>query len=688
MSSEFLEKIRNILEHLLELFIFILITSIMLGSLHVHAAESWSLKSNYGQYDIDYDYTDHNNRNCHTYIHLYLNDNQLFYGFIMSDEKLSEKPYMEYHSYRLYAYSLKSNNDPYIYSDSNAYPKFFTDYNEDISSAFQVLDTYYLYDGSDMYHYGGSSNFVINDIQFTHALKPDPSNGEWINVNFSLPLPVFDSVESMKKYCLTGDTSGIINGSSIDNPDFEDTAYAFTGFTANNKMTASWTGTTERSYLQDQEVEEYVRVNYYFADKEAQDTIKQADAYPDEFATADKTLMIDVSGLKPDDENWFLRYIRITPCYRQAGLGAWGDFYHGSDVFVYFDVNGKIESIVQNSVPTDGEVIGNNISLIGFRYDTSFHAEFVDVWSNAVNCSAFDLGGSQYLSLGVKALYYNGQSKDIDFVSLDRKNLVWDKTFDSFKTFNGSGIKQLFFTPYVKTGVNNPWNKGNSIVIDFDVNGNATSSFDTGDDGTVHLSDFKLTGVVWNKPMLAYGTITWAGTTANSDMSIVPDSDTLVVCSYPVYDSSLNESYETYDTATIGKGSIRVYIDSLIDKYSNAGKTWNGEMWLTPCYKKGGVLYMGEPVIVNCTKGTVSDIEVDESTGTANQVDKTDENKSYADAILSSGNNFFSIVKGLIASMQQLPELIATLFSFLPGWVNALIAGSIFVIFVCRILGR
>ena len=143
------------------------------------------------------------------------------------------------------------------------------------------------------------------------------------------------------------------NKPDIDNPDFEDTAYAFTGFTANNKMTATWTGTTERSYLQDQEVEEYVRVNYYFADKEAQDTIKQADAYPDEFATADKTLTIDVSGLKPDDENWFLRYIRITPCYRQAGLGAWGDFYHGSDVYVYFDVKGNIEKVIQKSKPTD-----------------------------------------------------------------------------------------------------------------------------------------------------------------------------------------------------------------------------------------------------------------------------------------------------------------------------------------------
>lgn len=659
MSSEFLEKIRKIIVILFVLFISILNTWIAFCSLPVYAAES----------------TASNKKIVQDHFYKYDGDS-LYFKYIVNDDRLdihTEWEKTDFSSSSKYAILIYSNTDGDLYITGLEYT------------------------GSDSVY-----SFVIpyGSTRYTPLLAywymtSDDSPKYWIYNNFVTNLPVLymDKYDQavLLDYFKNGNDDLVVSpggGGSIDNPDFEDAAYAFTGFTANNKMTATWTGTTERSYLQDQEVEEYVRVNYYFADKEAQDTIKQADAYPDEFSTADKTLTIDVSGLKPDDENWFLRYIRITPCYRQAGLGVWGDFYHGSDVFVYFDVNGKIESIVQNSVPTDGEVIGNNISLIGFRYDTSFHAEFVDVWSNAVNCSAFDLGGSQYLSLGVKALYYNGQSKDIDFVSLDRKNLVWDKTFDSFKTFDGSGIKQLFFTPYIKTGVNNPWNKGNSIVIDFDVNGNATSSFDTGDDGTVHLSDFKLTGVVWNKPMLAYGTITWAGTTANSDMSIVPDSDTLVVCSYPVYDSSLNESYETYDTVTIGKGSIRVYIDSLIDKYTNAGKTWNGEMWLTPCYKKGGVLYMGEPVIVNCTKGTVSDIEVDESTGTANQVDKTDENKSYADAILSSGNNFFSIVKGLIASMQQLPDLIATLFSFLPGWVNALIAGSIFVIFVCRILGR
>ena len=119
------------------------------------------------------------------------------------------------------------------------------------------------------------------------------------------------------------------NGGSIDNPDFEDTAYAFTGFTANNKMTATWTGTTERSYLKDEDVEEYVRVSYGFAAKDAPDSIKQVDNDSTEYSTAAKSLTVKVSDLVPDDDSWFLRYVQVVPCYRQAGLGAWGDFYHG-----------------------------------------------------------------------------------------------------------------------------------------------------------------------------------------------------------------------------------------------------------------------------------------------------------------------------------------------------------------------
>lgn len=469
-----------------------------------------------------------------------------------------------------------------------------------------------------------------------------------------------------------------------DPPDTADESYCFTGFTMNSK-TARWTGTTERSFAKEVDVEEYVKVSYAWATTTEPDNLGELQSYDGEFPTNDKQLTLPWSEMEKGKIDFqFIRQVKIFPCYRVPHLA----YYIGQPVTIYYNADGTIDKIEQTTIPTDSETIGNDISLIGFRYDNSFHAEWVDVWSNGVNKSAFDLSGSQYLSLGVKAVYYDGSKSDIDFYSLDRKNLTWNKPFSDFKVNNGSPIKSLYFIPYTKTGVNNPWNKGNSTVVNFDENGNASSSFDTGDDGTVHLDDFKLTGVVWNKPVVKNGTITWTGTTPNSDLLFVPDSDTLVTATYPRYDANLNTSYETWSTTTIGKGSMKVNVDYLIDYYKNSELAWNGEMWLTPCYKKGGVLYMGEPVIINCLKGTVSDIVVDKDSGKAEQIDKTDQNKSDADSILNVGNQFYSIINGLIGSLQQLPALLTAIFGFLPSSIINLLYASFAVIIICRILGR
>lgn len=490
-----------------------------------------------------------------------------------------------------------------------------------------------------------------------------------------------DQVQAFLEHLLiTGDIKPI-NKADISNT--TDEAYTFTGFSINGK-TARWTGTTERSYLKDQAVEEYTTITYAWATTTEPDNIGTFQEYNGEFPTSAKQLKLPWSDMESGKVDFqFIRQVNITPCYRVPGA-----FYHGQAVKIFFKPDGTVDKIEQVTIPSDSETIGNDISLIGFRYDSSFHAEWVDVWSNGANKSAFDLSGSQYLSLGIKAVYYDGSKIDIDFFSLDRTDLTWDKTFSDFKENNGSPIKSLYFTPYAKTGVNNPWNKGNSTVVNFDENGNPSSSFDTGDDGTVHLNDFKLTGVVWNKPVVQSGTITWTGTTPNSDLLFIPDSDTLVVATYPRYDSDMNTSYETWSTTTIGKGSMKVNVDYLIDYYKNSDLAWNGEMWLTPCYKKGGVLYMGEPVIINCLKGTVSDIVVDEDSGKAEQVDKTDQNKSDADSILNVGNQFYSIINGLIGSLQQLPALLTAIFGFLPSSIINLIYASFAVIIICRILGR
>ena len=469
-----------------------------------------------------------------------------------------------------------------------------------------------------------------------------------------------------------------------DPPDTADESYCFTGFTMNSK-TARWTGTTERSFAKEVDVEEYVKVSYAWSTTTEPDNLGELQPYDGEFSTSDKRLTLPWSEMENGKTDFqFIRQVKIFPCYRVPHLA----YYIGQPVTIFYNADGTIDKIEQSTIPSDSETIGNDISLIGFRYDNTFHAEWVDVWSNGANKSAFDLSGSQYLSLGIKAIYYDGSKADIDFYSLDRKKLTWDKAFSDFKENNGSPIKSLYFTPYTKTGVNNPWNKGNSTVVNFDENGNTSSSFDTGDDGTVHLDNFKLTGVVWNKPVVKNGTITWTGTTPNSDLLFVPDSDTLVTATYPRYDVDLNTSYETWSTTTIGKGSMKVNVDYLIDYYKNSELAWNGEMWLTPCYKKGGVLYVGDPVVINCLKGTVSDIVVDKDSGKAEQVDKTVQNKSDADSILNVGNQFYSIINGLIGSLQQLPALLTAIFGFLPSSIINLLYASFAVIIICRILGR
>ena len=353
MSSEFLEKIRNILEHLFELFIFILIMLITFGSLHVHAAESGIPIFKYTQVapgswtktttcllseSCDFDvFCFGDPTGSHNMYVAYINPSSTLY--------YNESSYMVYDDGK----EVTNNPNPQF----NQYPtKHYTRYS--------LSNGVVIYINS----IGGSSN------QYTY----DSSDKFYNFINLSAPSNKDAMQAFLESYYVDKTlTPDKIYGSSIDNPDFEDTAYAFTGFTANNKMIATWTGTTERSYLQDQEVEEYVRVNYYFADKEAQDTIKQADAYPDEFATADKTLTIDVSGLKPDDENWFLRYIRITPCYRQAGLGAWGDFYHGVDCKVYFNQDGSIDKIVRDFPQGSGDYSYKHI-FTSDKYSTDIPA--------------------------------------------------------------------------------------------------------------------------------------------------------------------------------------------------------------------------------------------------------------------------------------------------------------------------
>ena len=616
MSSEFLEKIRNVIVILLVLFISILNTWIAFCSLPVHAAGTWTLSSNVGNHTlvVSYYYNDLFRQSTYS---IPLEDNNYFYAVSFTGKKNING----WNQLGLYAYKIDGSGDPFKYNFSDA--------------RISVLNHNEQKDGSFIDSEGGLSSTI--EMWF---VPEDHSSSSERGYSYVTSLPFFESVNAMKNYCLTGDKSGLLNGGSIDNPDFEDTAYAFTGFTANNKMTATWTGTTERSYLKDQEVEEYVRVNYYFADKEAQDTIKQADAYPDEFATADKTLTIDVSGLKPDDENWFLRYIRITPCYRQAGLGAWGDFYHGDPSYVYFNQDGSIDRIdapyIKGELSTDMErpVIVLHEAANGNPTESDYsYFEF----NNAQSDYFFEMKGRWYTT------------NDFD---LYRDKLVWKYKYSTLLKNN------------LSTWVSVSDNRSSVGRFQFDVLGKSS----------------------WDNLLSSYPVDdrNYIGGSYNLFNKITGYSDALETLKMLLKQPySLFNGYEVYvryfrydENGGIQYSKWTHFYNNLADSDGSSGSRLDDldNMYSENQSDKG------------LTDDELSDLE--NGGNSRNDLDAVPKNNYDYSSLENATMNFFDLLKNFGTMLGQFPSMVTDVFGFLPPWLIGLIALAIGAVIVCRFIGR
>lgn len=621
MKKETLEKIRNILEHLFEIFIFILIMLITFGSLSVHAAEANSFVLNTFKGDYKYSYSNtntasNNYRECFTgYLHF---TDKKFYAFVYDTETNASSD-----MFRLFYYDPGSGKVKVYQNDTKSTYNFPSGF-KDESAYFNI---YYVDQESNK---AWAHNYIC--AFYVQSYNTDPE--------ISSDLMIFNSESSMLSYCQAGDTSGLLNGGSIDNPDFEDTAYAFTGFTANNKMTATWTGTTERTYLQDQEVEEYVRVNYYFADKEAQDTIKQADAYPDEFATADKTLTIDVSGLKPDDDNWFLRYIRITPCYRQAGLGAWGDFYHGEPSYVYFNQDGSIDRIdapyIKGELSIDMErpVIVLHEAANGNPTESDFsYFEF----NNAQSDYFFEMKGRWYTT------------NDFD---LYRDKLVWKYKYSTLLKNN------------LSTWVSVSDNRSSVGRFQFDVLGKSS----------------------WDNLLSSYPVDdrNYIGGSYNLFNKITGYSDALETLKMLLKQPySLFNGYEVYvryfrydENGGIQYSKWTHFYNNLADSDGSSGSRLDDldNMYSENQSDKG------------LTDDELSDLE--NGGNSRNDLDAVPKNNYDYSSLENATMNFFDLLKNFGTMLGQFPSMVAAVFGFLPPWLIGLIAVAIGAVIVCRFIGR
>lgn len=598
---------------------------LLLFSLPVHAAESngWSLSSNAGIYKWEFIEIFEDDQTYMTKASMTLDasDQSYFYAFV----RLPSDSYTSGFEWRAVRYKIGQDYD--ISKDQNSL--FFT-------------ENPMLYEFS--YRFGKEST----DTQTDSVVRI--GDGEGVSLNFNnrkfhslavVPfLPCFESFDALRAFCVSGDSSGLLNGGSIDNPDFEDTAYAFTGFTANNKMTATWTGTTDRSYLQDQEVEEYVRVNYYFADKEAQDTIKQADAYPDEFATADKTLTIDVSGLKPDDENWFLRYIRITPCYRQAGLGVWGDFYHGEPSYVYFNQDGSIDKIdspyIKGELSSDMErpVIVLHEGANGNPTESDYsYFEF----NNAQSDYFFEMKGRWYTT------------NDFD---LYRDKLVWKYKYSTLLKNN------------LSTWVSVSDNRSSVGRFQFDVLGK--SSWDN------LLSLYP----VDDRNYIGGSYALFNKITGYSDAL-----ETLKMLLKQPY--SLFNGYEVYvryfrydENGGIQYSKWTHFYNNLADSEGSSGSRLDDL----------DNIYSENQSDKGLTDDELSDLE--NGGNSRNDLDAVPKNNYDYSSLENATMNFFDMLTNFGTMLGQFPSMVAAVFGFLPPWLIGFIAVAIGAVIVCRFIGR
>lgn len=608
MKRETLEKIRNILERLFELFIFILIILITFGSLHVHAAESSTIYT----YTLDL-YNDLPSKQ-HSEFHYTYNTP---YSKVVA-YRYQTSGNFEYYTVRYYD---QTDNGLFTLSDSVC--------------TWHSEGKFYMVDGLDYSDDNNSNHFAT-----TFQTGVSGSGSSAVTSTYKASFPVFDSMEHALAYCVSGDTTGILNGSSFDNPDFKDTAYAFTGFTANSKMTATWTGTTERSYLKDEDVEEYVRVSYGFAAKDAPDSIKQVDNDSKEYSTAAKSLTVKVSDLVPDDDSWFLRYVQVVPCYRQAGLGAWGDFYHGESSYVYFNADGSIDKIVapyvKGSLSADMErpVIVLHEAANGNPTESDYsYFEF----NNAREDYFFEMKGRWYTT------------NDFDIY---RDKLVWKYKYSTLLKND------------LSTWVTVADGKNSVGKFQFDILGK--SSWEN---------------LITSYPVDDRNYIGGSYALVNKITGYSDAVDTLKMLLKQPY--SLYNGYEVYvryyrydENGSIEYSKWTHFYNNLANSEGSSGSRLDDldNMYSENQSDKG------------LTDDDLSDLE---NTGNSrNDLDAVPKNNYDYSSLETATMNFFDLLTNYGSMLGQFPSMVTAVFGFLPVWLIGLIAVAIGAVIVCRFIGR
>lgn len=445
--------------------------------------------------------------------------------------------------------------------------------------------------------------------------------------------PIAESYEAAENYLLTGDTSGIVNGESDIDP--HDDAYAFTGFSMSGKK-ATWTGTTERSYLLDMDVEEWVNYTYGFATSEDQEVSSFIDAEA-HFSTSDKKLALPWDEMEANKkEGEFIRQVNIIPCYGTSGAG----FYFGLPCKVFYHKDGSVDKVelpASNGIlssdmerpvivlneASNGNPVGGDYSY--FRFNNAQEDYFIEMKGRWYSTNDFDIYRE---NLVWKYKYQTILKNDLSsWVSVsDNVNSVGTFRFDVLGKSSWENLLSLY-------PVDNRNYEGGSFALFNKITGYSDA-----------LDTLKM---LLKQPYSLYNGYE-------------------IYVRYYRYDDKGNLQYSKwthfYNNLADAAGSSGSRLDDLNNMYSENQSD------------KG------------LTDDELSDLE---NTGNSrNDLDAVPKNNYDYSSLENATMNFFDLLTNFGTMLGQFPSMVAAVFGFLPSWLIGLFAGAIGAVIVCRFIGR
>ena len=485
----------------------------------------------------------------------------------------------------------------------------------------------------------GMANVTLSDGTIVRYSIAGVGNTDWSIISNT---PCYDPISGLKS--LTSDASAkiflehlLVTGDlkpNNDPPDTVDELYCFTGFTMNGK-TARWTGTTERSYAKEVDVDEYVKISYAWATTTEPDNLGELQSYDGEFPTSDKQLTLPWSEMESGKTDFqFIRQVKIFPCYRVPHLA----YYIGQPVTIYYNTDGSIDKISNPNIPG---VLDDSIPIPVLSVNND---KGTFLFANAQNNYKFELKGRFW-------------STDDFYVFRKMPSLVW----------------QYKYLTLLK----------NSLTTWVSVSDNMStlSTYSFGDLGDESWNDLLNTYPIENRNIITgeqQGWLSWANITGYNDA--ITTLKALLSTPY-----SLFNGYEVYvryyvvcDDGSIKYSKWTHYFNNLADADGSTGSIVDDASNMNNGSQSDKGL-------------TDSDMDNVENSGNSrNDVDAKPSNDFSVEISDITGlfNQFINILKSLYSGMGQLPSLVNAIFGFLPSWASTMIGISLVVIIILRIIGR